>query len=137
MARRSKLNVENKTRIYKTIIRPIITYAAPVWCGVSDTALHCLQTLQNKCLKLATNSSPYTKISNLHNETETEMLREHLEKLSYNFYKYRLQHSRFNPKPNKNKKTQRPSTHKTQATIHEAQNIRGAGIRKTHKFATK
>jgi hypothetical protein len=94
MARRSKLNVENKTRIYKTIIRPIITYAAPVWCGVSDTALHCLQTLQNKCLRLATNSSPYTRISKLHNETETEMLREHLEKLSYNFYKYRLQHSR-------------------------------------------
>jgi hypothetical protein len=37
--RNSKLNAENKIILYKALLRPIITYAAPVWSHLSNYAL--------------------------------------------------------------------------------------------------
>ncbi|CAH1384682.1 unnamed protein product, partial [Tenebrio molitor] len=43
MNKKSKLSKQNKIKIYKTIIRPVVTYAAPVWCNISKTTLIPLQ----------------------------------------------------------------------------------------------
>ncbi|EFA09320.1 hypothetical protein TcasGA2_TC001646 [Tribolium castaneum] len=90
---RSQLDTDNKLKLYKTIITPIITYAAPVWCGISDTALLPLQRLQNKCLRLATKSNRYIRLTDLREITKTETLRDYIDRLSYNFYKTRLDHN--------------------------------------------
>lgn len=53
MCRYNKLSTENKLILYKMLIRPILTYAAPIWCGISNTDFKRLQIFQNKCLRLA------------------------------------------------------------------------------------
>ena len=79
MAKNSKLSPQNEIPIYKSIIRPIITYAAPVWCSISNSAMMQLQGFKNKCLRLV---------------TKTETLRDYIDKLSYKFYKDRLKNNR-------------------------------------------
>jgi hypothetical protein len=36
-AKNSKLSIDNKLLLYKTSIRPIMTYASPVWARLSKT----------------------------------------------------------------------------------------------------
>lgn len=93
LAKNNAMTSDNKTRIYKTIIRPILTYAAPVWCSISDTALLKLQRFQNKCLRLATNNDRYARIQELHETTNTEMFRDHINRLSEKFYHTQIAHN--------------------------------------------
>lgn len=81
-----KLNYENKRLIYTTIMRPILTYAAPVWYGASTTSKIPLQRLQNKILRMITNSDRYKRINELHQETDLPMLNDYITKLSATFY---------------------------------------------------
>ncbi|RZC33321.1 hypothetical protein BDFB_014245 [Asbolus verrucosus] len=41
----SKLTINNKLLIYKQLIRPILTYAAPVWCHLKPTTTLPLQRI--------------------------------------------------------------------------------------------
>jgi hypothetical protein len=93
MNRKSKLSNQNKIKIYKTIIRPVVTYAAPVWCNISKTTLIPLQRFQNKCLRFATGSGRYTKTVTLHDTANVEMLRAHINRLSTGFYRNRIGHN--------------------------------------------
>lgn len=43
----SKLNINNKTKIYKSLIRLIMTYGAPCFIQ-SEPAIKILQTFENK-----------------------------------------------------------------------------------------
>lgn len=49
---KSKLSKKNKLLLYKGVLRPILTYAAPLWKASSRKLLYGLQVVQNKCLKL-------------------------------------------------------------------------------------
>lgn len=51
LCKRSYLLTCNKLILYKTIIRPKITYASPVWMNASMSNINKLQVLQNKILK--------------------------------------------------------------------------------------
>jgi hypothetical protein len=93
MARNNKMTIDNKKRLYKTIIRPIITYASPAWCHIPKTTMIKPQRFQNKCLRLATNMGRYTKITDLHETAQIETLKEHIDRLSNNFYHNRTQHN--------------------------------------------
>lgn len=52
IGRRSRLSAANKLLIYKSAIRPIFTYASPVWISAALSNRKQLQVLQSKCLKL-------------------------------------------------------------------------------------
>lgn len=52
IGRRSKLSLLNKRRIFTGILRPIMTYASPVWRDAAATHLKKLQILQNRALKI-------------------------------------------------------------------------------------
>lgn len=82
----SHLSQNNKKLIYTSIIRPIITYAAPVWGGISKTAIKPLQVFQNKMLRLITNKGRYEKIDSLHNLTELETVTDFITRQSTKFY---------------------------------------------------
>ena len=49
--RHSTLSSHNKLNLYKLLIRPILTYAAPVWSNTSSSNYRLLQILQSKCLR--------------------------------------------------------------------------------------
>lgn len=54
LSRRSRLSLDNKILLYKTAIRPIFSYAAPIIHKAAPTHIKKLQTLQNKILRQIT-----------------------------------------------------------------------------------
>lgn len=55
LGRKSKLSTANKSTIFKMYIRPILTYACPLWQGAARMHLNKFQVIQNKALKLIYN----------------------------------------------------------------------------------
>jgi hypothetical protein len=51
LARDTTLSLYNKLTLYKLMIRPILTYASPVWSNTSQFNYRHLQILPSKCLK--------------------------------------------------------------------------------------
>ncbi|PSN53972.1 hypothetical protein C0J52_22976, partial [Blattella germanica] len=64
--RHSPLRTEYHLLIYRLCIRPILTYASPVWNNASNTSIQKLQTFQNKILRRAVNAPWYIRNSTLH-----------------------------------------------------------------------
>ncbi|KAJ3621745.1 hypothetical protein MTP99_003851 [Tenebrio molitor] len=89
-SKNSQPSTGNKVRLYKTVVRPVLTYVAPVWCGITKTTMIKPQRFQNKYLRLATNSGRYTRIKDLHDIAKIEMLRDHVDRFSTSFYLNRL-----------------------------------------------
>ncbi|GFV06858.1 RNA-directed DNA polymerase from mobile element jockey [Trichonephila clavipes] len=56
IGRNSPLSLENKVILYKQVLRPIITYASPVWGAAAATHMKKIQIIQNKILRLMTNA---------------------------------------------------------------------------------
>lgn len=72
--RKSKLSHKNKNITHKTIIRPVITYAAPEWTQAAKTNIQKLQVIQNKALKIINNHPFYYSTNRLHMETKSELI---------------------------------------------------------------
>lgn len=83
LAKNSGLSTKNKKIIYTTIIRPILTYAAPVWQSASDTAFLKLQRFQNNCLQLILNTDRYAKITDFPREAEIEFIQDYVRRLTH------------------------------------------------------
>lgn len=91
--RNSHLSVGNKKLLYTAIIRPIITYACPIWCSASKTSINKLQRIQNKCIRLILTRDRYTKIKELHKLAGLQTIVEFTQKISNKFYKTQLKNS--------------------------------------------
>lgn len=85
--RQSRISQPVAIQMYKTLIRPIITYAAPVWGYTCKTNIKKLQVLQNKMLRIATKAPPRTRTTHTHHVSNTPMLGEHIWQLAKNVYK--------------------------------------------------
>jgi hypothetical protein len=86
LARGSTLSMEIKLHLYKTVIRPTMTYANPVWCTISNSTYRNLQVVQNKCLRVITNSPRSTPMPQLHRITGIEYIQPHILRLAERFY---------------------------------------------------
>lgn len=84
--RKSKLSSTTKLRIYSTLIRPCITYAAPVWCSITDNKYSKLQVIQNKAIKIAYNTPFRTNLKKLHKKIKYPVLKDFILKVSEKFY---------------------------------------------------
>lgn len=84
--RRSSLNFKNKNLIYKCVIRPILTYASPVWYKAAKSHIKKMQIIQNKCLKMINNKHWRFPTSLLHVETGYEMLLNFIHRLNNKFF---------------------------------------------------
>jgi hypothetical protein len=85
--RNSKLSVKNKIIIYKALIRPIITYAAPVWSHLSTNALQPLEVFQNKCMRLIHNAPRHTNTQHLRNISELPTIKEFISIQTEKFFR--------------------------------------------------
>lgn len=76
--------------MYKICIRPILTYACPVWIGMSQSNVKRLQAVQNKCLEIIyDNGNPnfnHIKAKEWHVKAKIEFLHQYIKKLAMNFY---------------------------------------------------
>lgn len=85
IGRKSSLNTKNKMKLYKSIIRPIMTYASPVWVSAAISNRKQLQTMQNKCLKLIHRLPRRFPTDTLHLRTEMPTIIEFVTKLNGTF----------------------------------------------------
>lgn len=84
--KKSKLSLRNKVRIYKTCIRPIMTYAGVTFAHVAPRHIHRLQTLQNKFLRKATGAPWYLRNEDLHIDLELPTIVQYLKSLSRKYF---------------------------------------------------
>jgi len=64
---------------YKSLIRSLFMYAAPIWFpNTSPSLVQKLQTIQNSALRIATGCVRMASIDDLHEETEMLPVQEHL-----------------------------------------------------------
>lgn len=66
--RKSSLKTSYGLLIYKSILRPILTYACPAWMSASKTTLKKLQVAQNKILRILTDAPWFVRNKQLHSE---------------------------------------------------------------------
>jgi hypothetical protein len=84
--RNTSLKHECTTLLYKSLIRPIITYSSPVWFGTSSTNFNKLRRLQNKILRISFNAPRFTRNTQIHWETNTPTLKDFITTLTLNFH---------------------------------------------------
>lgn len=82
---RSTLDIKLKRKLYLTIIRPIITYASPVWSTATDTQLKSLQTFQNKIVKKIAKAPWYIRRRNIHKDLNIPQILDFIDKLNVKF----------------------------------------------------
>jgi hypothetical protein len=90
--RNSGMSQGNKSLLYKQVIRPIITYGAPILRHISNYALQPLEVLQNKCMRLATAASRYTRFTDLRERTGLPSIREHTTATAERFFRRNHNH---------------------------------------------
>ena len=93
LAPNSALSPTNKRTIYLQIIRPIIAYAAPVWCRASKAQYNRIQRIQNKFLRCITSAGRYTKIVDLHAMANVPRVDEYIGEISDRFFRDKIQAS--------------------------------------------
>ena len=86
LSKSSTLTSKTKKHIYTTLIRPIITYSAPILSHLSHTTLKPLQIFQNKILRLVTGHDRYTRITTLHELTNIPYIIDYIKHIANKFY---------------------------------------------------
>ncbi|GFU03274.1 putative RNA-directed DNA polymerase from transposon X-element [Trichonephila clavipes] len=85
--RNSPLSLENKVILYKQVLRPIITYASPVWGAAAATHMKKIQVIQNKILRLITNAPWYVRNDVIHYDLHMEPISSYITKLARNVFR--------------------------------------------------
>ncbi len=92
LKRNNTASIKSKVTVYRSVIRPIITYACPIFSNCPVTHFKKLQIQQNKCLRLALNASYDTRITALHKESGVPLVRDFVDKVTDNFYRNAASH---------------------------------------------
>jgi hypothetical protein len=83
----STIDINLALIIYKSLIRPILTYACPVWGYAANTYINKLQTFQNKVLRTITKLPRVTPIITLHEQTGIPFMSTHIKMLTRALYR--------------------------------------------------
>ncbi|GFY52800.1 probable RNA-directed DNA polymerase from transposon X-element [Trichonephila inaurata madagascariensis] len=118
--KKSKLSLKNRIFIYKTLLRPMLTYACAIWASAGNNHINALQRLQNKVLRVIARAPRYIPRAVLHEELCVEPVHTLIAILSSNFHASIPHHS--NPTINRQNyfRSLLPSTHRMP---HRAANI--------------
>lgn len=84
--RNSIISLDNSMTLYKSIIRPTLLYACPIWTNASDTNINKFQIIQNKFLRVITHAPWYITNNQLHQELSVKPIKHHIAYLSHNFF---------------------------------------------------
>ncbi|GBO07200.1 RNA-directed DNA polymerase from mobile element jockey [Araneus ventricosus] len=86
IGRHSPLSLNNKVLLFKQILRPILTYSAPIWCITAKTHRRKIQILQNKILRIMTNAPWFVRNDVIHKDLKIELIEDHVKNLSRKFF---------------------------------------------------
>ena len=79
-SRNSKLNMENKLKIYETIIKPICTYGIPLWGTAAMSHINKLEALQSKILGTIINVPWYVRNEDIREDLKMPTVREEIDR---------------------------------------------------------
>ena len=91
---RSRLTLDNKLLIYKTVLKPMWTYGLELWGSAKPTNIQRIQVLQSRILRKITNAPFYVSNHTLHQDLNIPFVH-NLAVETYNKF-----HSRLHPHPN-------------------------------------
>lgn len=92
LCKRSKLALRNKVRLYLACIRPIMTYACPVFAHVAKSNVNSLQVIQNRFMRKATGCPWYMRNKNLHIDLNVPSIKEFMRQASKRYFDSALSH---------------------------------------------
>ncbi|GBN23339.1 hypothetical protein AVEN_168343-1 [Araneus ventricosus] len=84
--RNSSLNLNNKVLIYLAYLRPILTYASPIWACTAESNLWSIQVLENKTLSMIANARWYHRNNDVRYVLNVPSLQQFIQKLARKFY---------------------------------------------------
>ncbi|TLP06536.1 hypothetical protein FEG24_18945, partial [Acinetobacter baumannii] len=76
---RGKLSLRNKVTLYKTCIRPVMTYASVVFAHSARTHLKSLQVIQSRFCRIAVGAPWFLRNVDLHDDLELDSLSKYLQ----------------------------------------------------------
>lgn len=82
-----KLSLNNKVLLYKALIRPLATYAAPVWAYAAKTNFKKLCAKESSLLRLIRFGHPFLSNEVILKDLRMKPLRKHIHRLSDRFYR--------------------------------------------------
>lgn len=77
-SQKSKLSIENKLNIYKTIIKPIWTYGIPLWGTAAKSHITKLETLQSIILRTVVNAPWYSRNDDIRKDLKIPTVKEEI-----------------------------------------------------------
>lgn len=84
--RKSSLSPENTVLLYKSILRPLLLYACPIWCHSAASHINKIQVFQNRILRIATKAPWFVRNSTLHSDFNLKSIKEQIIHTSHNFF---------------------------------------------------
>ena len=86
LSKRSKMSLRHKVTIYKTCIRPIMTYASVTFAHAAASALSPLQTLQNRFMRKAVGAPWYMRNEDIHRDLNLPTLAQYMKSASKRYF---------------------------------------------------
>lgn len=83
----SRLSIQNKLLIYKTIIRPTWMYGCTLWGTTAPANLKIIQVAQNKFLRLISGCHIYCYVNIIHRSADIEFVAEVVGRLATRYYR--------------------------------------------------
>ena len=87
----SKMSLDSKLLIYKSIIQPVWTYGSQLWGVEAKSNIEIIQRFQNKLLRIITNAPWY--ISNDRNDLNISLVIDEVRRYSFNYMQRFANHS--------------------------------------------
>ncbi|GFV94218.1 RNA-directed DNA polymerase from mobile element jockey [Trichonephila clavipes] len=84
--RNSNVYLYHKLLLYTAVLRPILTYASPVWGYAANANIKLLETAQNSIVRCIVKACMYMKNANIYKATKIPPLKKHIQDLAINFY---------------------------------------------------
>lgn len=91
VGRNTKLSLDNKLLIYKTILKPIWTYGIQLWGSASNSNICMIQRAEDSILKRISNAPWFIRNSEVHRHLQINTVKEEIDNHTSN-YKHRLLH---------------------------------------------
>ncbi|GBP54814.1 Probable RNA-directed DNA polymerase from transposon BS [Eumeta japonica] len=86
IGRKNKMSLRNKRTIYSMCIKPVMTYASPVFAHAQCDAFYDLQIVQNEFCRRAADTPRYVKNSMLHQDLELFTISKFMKDISERFF---------------------------------------------------
>ncbi|GFW42293.1 RNA-directed DNA polymerase from mobile element jockey [Trichonephila clavipes] len=86
ICKKSKLNRHNKMLIYTLILKPLLTYASPIWAHAARTNINLIEISQNVILRQILDAHWYMRNADIRSALNIPTIRQTIRKLAINFF---------------------------------------------------